>query len=80
MAATLMAREAEGLVDCWKGAATKSTGMHDMGTLMDGKEDCGYCDNEAVVEMLGTGYNREPNLMHLLRYIYSWLLPLMNCQ
>ena len=29
-----------------------------------------YCDNEAVVEMLGAGYSREPNLMHLLRCLF----------
>ena len=29
-----------------------------------------YCDNEAVVEMLGAGYSKEPNLMHLLRCIF----------
>ena len=35
-----------------------------------GKRIVVFCDNEAVVEMLGTGYSREPNLMHLLRYIF----------
>ena len=29
-----------------------------------------YCDNEAVVEMLGAGYSKEPNLMHLLRCVF----------
>ena len=29
-----------------------------------------YCDNEAVVEMLGAGYSKEPNLMHLLRCLF----------
>ena len=41
MAATTMARRARGLVDCSEEAATNSTGMHDMGMLVDGKEDCG---------------------------------------
>jgi len=29
-----------------------------------------YCDNEAVVEMLGAGYSKEPNLMQLLRCVF----------
>ena len=41
MAATTMARGAGGLVDCLEGAATNSTGMHDMGMPVDGKEGCG---------------------------------------
>ena len=29
-----------------------------------------YCDNEAVVEMLGAGYSNEPTLMQLLSCIF----------
>ena len=72
MAAATMAREAGGLVDCLKGTATIFLVLAYMiwGCRWMGRRIVVYCDNEAVVEMLGTGYSREPNLMHLLRCIF----------